>query len=108
MDAKTVRFFQNLSLEAADRFKFRIESDEVMKEMKERAEKAYAKTGNREIKRQLDKGVYEVKDKIVIEEKTKREMDRFYDYRIRRAIRTGEIPPPKNDRFIKMLRRKLR
>ena len=101
MDGKTQRFLNKLNQRAAEMFKTKVVKDDTSRELKERAEWAYKKTGDERIRKQIDAGAFESRDKRVVDERSTREIDKFYEAQIKRAIASGEIEPAKKDAFMK-------
>lgn len=50
--------------------------------------------------RQAEKELYRVKNNR-LDPKVQREMDKFYETKIKKAIRNGDIPPPTADKWMK-------
>ena len=103
IDGKTQRFLNKLNRQAADMFRTKVVKDDVSRELRERAEWAYKKTGDPRIKKQIDAGAFNARDKRVVDEKSTREMDKFYETQIKRAIASGEIEPAKRDDFTRRM-----
>ena len=107
MDSKTRNFLFKLNQQAAKMFKTKTIKDDAGRELKEKAEWAYQKTGDERIKKQLDAGVFEPRDKRVVDDKSTNEIDKFFDYKINQAIRSGEIKKAPKDEFISKIQKKL-
>ena len=50
--------------------------------------------------RQVEKEIYKVRGNQV-DPRAQREMDKFYETKIKKAMKTGEIPPPSEDKWMK-------
>ena len=107
MDYKTKKFFERLGREVAKRFyrTNRIENV-VLKESQEKIKYLYNKTKDPWLKKLLDKPL--PPDKIEVDKKATEEIDKFYAFRIKEAIRKGIIPKPTKDVWMRGIEAKTR
>lgn len=101
MDKKTQEFINKMNRRAAEMFRTKEIKDDQSRSIREQAEWAYKKTGDPRIKEQLDRGIYNPKDRRVVDEESTKAISRMMDQQFKKALKTGEIKPAERDEFTK-------
>jgi hypothetical protein len=83
----------------------------VYNEHRKKMEKKEIQTGHKAVKSHSGRFTgfeeYQVREKKVVDPKEAKELDKHVDAEVRKMVKSGKIAPPKRDKFIDMMRKKM-